>query len=107
MKAIVCKQWGGPEQLLLEELALPEPGPGQVRIRVAAAGVNFPDVLIIQKKYQLQPALPFTPGAEVAGTVTAVGEGVTRFAPGATVAALCIVGGFAEECVVELVEVWG
>jgi len=101
MKAIVCKAWGGPEQLVLEDIALPEPGPGQVRIRVAAAGVNFPDVLIIQKKYQMQPALPFTPGAEVAGTVTAVGEGVTAFAPGATVAALCLIGGFAEECVVD------
>ena len=101
MKAIVCKAWGGPEQLVLEDIALPEPGPGQVRIRVAAAGVNFPDVLIIQKKYQMQPALPFTPGAEVAGTVTAVGEGVTRFAPGATVAALCLIGGYAEECVVD------
>ena len=77
MKAIVCKAWGGPEQLVLEDIPLPEPGPGQVRIRVAAAGVNFPDVLIIQKKYQMQPALPFTPGAEVAGTVTAVGDGVT------------------------------
>ena len=86
---------------MLEDIPLPEPGPGQVRIRVAAAGVNFPDVLIIQKKYQMQPALPFTPGAEVAGTVTAVGEGVTRFAPGATVAALCLIGGYAEECVVD------
>ena len=101
MKAIVCKAWGGPEQLVLEDIALPEPGPGQIRIRVAAAGVNFPDVLIIQKKYQMQPALPFTPGAEVAGTVTAVGEGVTAFAPGAAVAALCLIGGFAEECVVD------
>jgi NADPH2:quinone reductase len=101
MKAIVCKQWGGPEQLVLEDIALPEPGPGQVRIRVAAAGVNFPDVLIVQKKYQVQPPLPFTPGAEIAGTVSAVGAGVTTLAPGATVAALCGIGGFAEECVVD------
>jgi len=52
MKAIVCEQWGGPELLALREVPLPEPGPGQVRVRVAAAGVNFPDVLIIQKKYR-------------------------------------------------------
>jgi NADPH2:quinone reductase len=86
---------------VLEDIALPEPGPGQVRIRVAAAGVNFPDVLIVQKKYQVQPPLPFTPGAEIAGTVSAVGAGVTTLAPGATVAALCGIGGFAEECVVD------
>lgn len=101
MKAIVCEQWGGPETLVLKDLPLPEPGPGQVRVRVAAAGVNFPDVLIIQKKYQMQPPLPFTPGAEIAGTVTAVGEGVQGFAPGMAVAGLCMLGGFAEECVLD------
>ena len=101
MKAIVCEQWGGPDTLVLKEIATPEPGPGQIRIRVAAAGVNFPDVLIIQKKYQMQPPLPFTPGAEIAGTVTAVGDGVQGFAPGMAVAALCGIGGFAEECVVD------
>lgn len=101
MKAIVCEQWGGPESLKLMDVALPEPGPRQVRIRVAAAGVNFPDVLIIQKKYQMQPPLPFTPGAEIAGTVTAVGAEVTGFAPGMAVAGLCGIGGFAEECVVD------
>lgn len=101
MKAIVCEQWGGPELLALRDVPLPEPGPGQVRVRVAAAGVNFPDVLIIQKKYQMQPALPFTPGAEIAGTVTAVGAGVQGFAPGMAVAGLCMLGGFAEECVLD------
>ena len=71
MKAIQCVQWGGPEQLRLAECALPEPAAGEVRIRVEAAGVNFPDALIIQRKYQLQPPLPFVPGTEVAGTVDA------------------------------------
>lgn len=101
MKAIVCEQWGGPESLKLMDVALPEPGPRQVRIRVAAAGVNFPDVLIIQKKYQMQPTLPFSPGAEIAGEITAVGGEVRGLRPGMAVAALCGIGGFAEECVVD------
>ena len=101
MKAILCEQWGTPDTLRLADIPLPEPGPGQVRIRIAAAGVNFPDVLIIQKKYQMQPALPFVPGAEVAGTIDAVGDGVQGLAPGMAVAALCGIGGFAEACVVD------
>ncbi|MFO1493656.1 MAG: NADPH:quinone oxidoreductase family protein [Lysobacterales bacterium] len=101
MKAIVCAQWGGPETLQRLDLPTPEPGPKQVRVRVAAAGVNFPDVLIIQKKYQMQPALPFSPGAEIAGTITAVGSEVRGLTVGMPVAALCGIGGFAEECVVD------
>lgn len=101
MKAIVCAQWGGPETLQLLDVPTPEPGPKQVRVRVAAAGVNFPDVLIIQKKYQMQPALPFSPGAEVAGTISAVGSEVRGLTLGMPVAALCGIGGFAEECVVD------
>ena len=101
MKAIICEQWGGPETLQLLDVALPEPGPKQVRVRVAAAGVNFPDVLIIQKKYQVQPALPFSPGAEIAGTVSAVGSDVKGLSVGMPVAALCATGGFAEECIVD------
>ena len=81
MKAIQCVEWGAPDKLILADLPLPEPGPGQVRIRIAAAGVNFPDALIVQKKYQLQPKLPFVPGTEVAGTVDAVGEGVRHLKP--------------------------
>jgi NADPH2:quinone reductase len=68
-----------------------------VVVKIHAAGVNFPDVLIIQKKYQVQPELPFIPGAEIAGEVSAVGEGVTALAVGDRVAALCSVGGFASE----------
>ena len=101
MKAIICAEWGGPETLQLLEVALPEPGPKQVRVRVAAAGVNFPDVLIIQKKYQVQPTLPFSPGAEIAGTISAVGSEVKGLSIGMSVAALCGTGGFAEECVVD------
>jgi NADPH2:quinone reductase len=101
MKAIICAEWGGPETLHLLDVALPEPGSKQVRVRVAAAGVNFPDVLIIQKKYQVQPSLPFSPGAEIAGTISAVGAEVKGLSIGMSVAALCGTGGFAEECVVD------
>ena len=99
MKAVVCKQWGGPETLLIEDVALPDPKPGEVKIRVRAAGVNFPDVLIIQKKYQLQPPLPFSPGAEISGDVLAVGEGVTHLKAGDRVVSFCGIGGFAEEVI--------
>ena len=81
---------------MLAHLPLPEPGPGQVRIRIAAAGVNFPDALIVQKKYQLQPKLPFVPGTEVAGTVDAVGAEVQNLKTGDRVIALVGVAGFAE-----------
>ena len=101
IKAIQCVAWGGPELLQLRDVELPEPGPRQVRVRVHAAGVNFPDVLIIQKKYQMQPPLPFTPGAEVAGVVEAVGSEVTTLKVGAIVAAVCGIGGFAQDCIVE------
>ncbi len=102
MRAVVCERWGGPEELRIQELTLPEPGPGEVKVRVRAAGVNFPDVLIIQGKYQVKPDLPFTPGAEVAGTVMAIGPGVAsgQVRLGGRVAAFCTLGGFAEEVIV-------
>jgi NADPH:quinone reductase len=100
MKAVVCKEWGPPEQLVVEDVPAREPGPGELRIRVRAAGVNFPDVLIVQKKYQMQPPLPFTPGSELAGEVISVGEGVRGFSPGDRVIAYCGVGAFAEEAIV-------
>ncbi len=96
MKAIQCVEWGEPNKLVLADLALPEPGPGQVRIRIAAAGVNFPDALIVQKKYQLQPKLPFVPGTEVAGTVDAIGDDVHHLKTGDRVIAFVGVGGFAQ-----------
>jgi NADPH2:quinone reductase len=96
MKAIQCVEWGGPEKLQLAECPLPSPAAGEVRIRVEAAGVNFPDALIVQKKYQVQPPLPFVPGTEVAGTIDAVGEGVSRLKAGERVVAFVGIGGFAE-----------
>ncbi len=100
MKAVQCREWGGPERLRIVETELRQPGPGEVRVRVRAAGVNFPDVLIIQQKYQLKPDLPFTPGCEVAGDVIAVGSGVKEFRPDQRVMAYCGLGGFAEEAIV-------
>jgi NADPH:quinone reductase len=99
MKAVMCKQWGPPEQLVVEDVPGRDPGPGEVRVRVRAAGVNFPDVLIIQKKYQVQPALPFTPGSEAAGEVISVGAGVTHVKAGDPVIAFAGIGSFAEELI--------
>ena len=97
MKAMLCKAFGLPENLVLEEVPSPKPDKEQVLIGVKACGVNFPDVLIIQDKYQFKPALPFSPGGEVAGVVKAVGEGVTNVKVGDRVCASIGSGGFAEE----------
>lgn len=101
MRAVMCEEWGGPERLRIVERTLPPPGPAQVHVRVRAAGVNFPDILIIQAKYQVKPDLPFTPGAELAGEVIAVGSDVTGLVPGQRVLAYNTTGGFAEDAVVE------
>jgi len=97
MKAVLCKQYGGPETLVVEDVPSPIPGPGEAVITVRAASLNFPDVLIIQNKYQLKPPLPFSPGTEVAGIVKAVGQGVMHVAPGDRVMAVTGYGAFAEE----------
>jgi NADPH2:quinone reductase len=97
MKAVVCKQFGPPDSLLVEDLPSPRAGPGEVVLSVKAASVNFPDVLIIQNKYQFKPPLPFSPGSELAGVVKEVGTGVTGFKPGDKVMAFTTYGAFAEE----------
>jgi NADPH2:quinone reductase len=97
MKALLCKEWGLPESLRLEEVPDPQPGRGQVVVDVKAAAVNFPDTLIIQNLYQFKPPLPFAAGAECAGVVRAVGEGVTHLKPGDRVMALTLYGSFAEQ----------
>jgi NADPH:quinone reductase len=101
MKAVLCKAYGPPESLVVEELPSPVAGPGEAVIAVKAASVNFPDVLIIQNRYQVKPALPFSPGSELAGVVTSVGEGVARVTPGDRVMAVTGYGAFAEEVKVE------
>src|SRR5204863_3709201 len=97
MKAIVCRQYGPPESLILEELPSPRPGPGEVVVSVKAASVNFPDVLIIQNKYQFKPPLPFSPGSELAGLVKEVGPEVKGVKAGDRVIAFTTYGAFAEE----------
>jgi NADPH2:quinone reductase len=96
MKALMCVEHGPPEKLVVEEIPMPEPGRGEVRIAMRAAGVNFPDALIIQNLYQFKPPLPFSPGGEAAGVVDAVGEGVTRFKAGDKVIAMIGNGAFRE-----------
>ena len=100
MKAVVCRAWGPPANLTIEEMVSPSTGATSVKIRVARAGVNFPDVLIVQGTYQDKPHFPFSPGAEVSGTVVEVGERVVDFAVGDRVMAVCQIGGFAEDVAV-------
>ncbi|WP_462251387.1 NADPH:quinone oxidoreductase family protein [Ekhidna sp.] len=97
MKAVLVEKLGGPESLVYRDYEIESPGPGFVRIKVAYAGVNFPDTLIIRGKYQFQPELPFSPGGEVAGSIIEVGPGVTGFKVGDRVVAGTTAGGFAEE----------
>jgi NADPH2:quinone reductase len=97
MKAVVCKAWGPPDSLVVEDVASPVPGAGQVVVDVKAAGVNFPDVLTVQGKYQVRPELPFTPGNEFAGIVRAVGDGVSAYRPGDRVIGFTRTGAFAEQ----------
>ena len=95
MKAIVCKAWGPPEDLALDDLPDPVPGPGQVVVEVKAAGVNLPDVLTVQGKYQVRPPLPFIPGMEFSGIVRTVGPDVAAYAPGDRVIGFTRTGAFA------------
>src|SRR2546421_11260798 len=101
MKAVLCKEYGPPESLVIEDIASPTAGRGQVVVSVKACGVNFPDTLIIQGKYQFKPTMPFSPGSEVSGIVKEVGEGVDAVRVGDHVIAFTGWGGFAEEVVTE------
>ncbi|MDP3749615.1 MAG: NADPH:quinone oxidoreductase family protein [Phenylobacterium sp.] len=100
MKAVLCKAFGPPEALTIEDVPSPEPQDDQVVIAVHAAAVNFPDTLIVQNKYQFKPALPFSPGSEVAGRIVKVGARVTSLKPGDRVIGQAMWGGFAEELAV-------
>jgi NADPH2:quinone reductase len=105
MKAVLCKEFGPVERLVLEDVPSPVAGKGQVVIKVAAAGVNFPDTLLVQGKYQLRPPFPFSPGGEFAGTVMAAGEGVAHVRAGDMVVGMAAYGGFAEEVLVDAASV--
>lgn len=99
MRAAVVKEWGEPESVVVQDLPDPEPGPGQVLVRVQSASVNYPDVLIAANKYQVSIPTPFTPGSEWAGVVEALGEGVTAVAVGDRVTGGGFVGAFAQKVV--------
>jgi len=101
VKAVLCRQFGPPDSLVVEELPSPKAGAGEVVVAVKAASVNFPDVLIIQNKYQFKPPLPFSPGSEFAGVVKEVGAGVHAVKPGDKVIAFSTYGAFAEEVKIE------
>jgi NADPH:quinone reductase len=102
MKAVLCKAYGPPDSLVVEDVPSPVAGPGEVVVSVKTASVNFPDVLIIQNKYQVKPPLPFSPGSELAGVVKSVGDGVTRWKPGDPVMAITGYGAFAEDVKVDV-----
>ncbi len=101
MKAVLCKEFGPPDRLVIEDVPSAEPGEGQVAIAVKACGINFPDALIIQNKYQFKPPLPFSPGGEIAGVISRVGPGVSDWSVGDAVIAFTTWGGLAEEVVVD------
>ncbi len=97
MKALLCKAYGPPETLALEEVPSPQAGEDEVVLDIKAASVNFPDVLMLEDKYQFHPPLPFAPGSEVAGIIRAAGAKVKRYKTGDKVIGSCGVGGFAEQ----------
>ena len=101
MRAAMLHEYGPPENLVIEEVPDPEPRPNQLVVDVHACGVNFPDVLMVQDKYQFKPALPFAPGGEISGTVAAVGSDVTDWRVGDLVAAGTGTGGFAEKVAID------
>ena len=105
MKALLCKQYGLPDSLVYEDAPDPVAGPGQAVIDMKAAGANFPDVLIIQNKYQFHPTLPFSPGSELSGIVASVGEGVSHIKLGDRVIASSGHGAFAEKVLVNAAKV--
>ena len=99
MRAVLCKAWGGPEDLVVEQVPMPRPGRGEIRVAVEVAGVNFADTLMIAGQYQEKPAFPFSPGLECAGVVDALGDGVDGVAIGDRVMAVAGHGAFAEAAV--------
>src|SRR5947207_10423510 len=101
MRAVLCREWGGPEKLVVDDVPSPPIREGVVRIAVHASGINFADLLLISGQYQEKPAFPFTPGMEASGIIAEVGPGVTGFQIGDRVMALTGTGAYAEEIVVD------
>jgi NADPH2:quinone reductase len=100
VKAVLCRDFGPVANLKIEDVPDPQLGPNDILVEIEASGVNFPDGLTVRGEYQVKPSLPFIPGSEAAGTISAVGEAVRDFAVGNRVIALCVLGGFAEKVVV-------
>jgi len=105
MKALLCKQFGPPDTLVVEDIPTPGIGPNEVLVDVHAAAVNFPDSLIIENKYQTKPDLPFSPGGELAGVVVAVGDKIRHLSVGDDVIAFTAYGAFAEQVVASAAQV--
>ena len=105
MRAVLCRELGGPEKLVVEDIPSPPMRDGAVRVAIHAAGLNFADILLIAGQYQTKPPLPYTPGSEAAGVVTEVGAGVRHVKPGDRVMAILEGGGYAEEAVTDAARV--
>ena len=106
MKAIVCKEFGPPSSLVFEDVEVPEPKSSQILVDVHSAGVNFPDTLIIQDKYQFKPSLPFSPGGEISGTISAMGESVKGWNVGDEVIGMVGHGGYSEQVIVSPMQIF-
>ncbi|MDA0822146.1 MAG: NADPH:quinone oxidoreductase family protein [Proteobacteria bacterium] len=106
MRALICRQWGGLDQLEIASVAAPTPSESQILISCEATAVNYADAIMVSGKYQTKPPLPFSPGLETAGTVLACGSQVTRFSPGDRVMSLLHFGGLAEQAVAEESDSW-
>lgn len=106
MRALICHQWGPVEDLAVEDVPTPEPGDGEVVIDVAATCVNYADAIMVNGNYQTKPPFPFSPGLETAGTISAVGPGVTKFQVGDRVMALLAYGGMAEKALAKVEETY-
>jgi NADPH:quinone reductase len=101
MRALLCTHFGPPEEMVLSDVPPPSPAPGQALVAIKACGVNFPDALMLQDKYQRKPPLPFAPGGEIAGVIEALGAGVEDFAVGDRICAWTTYGGFAEQIAID------
>lgn len=106
MRALICHQWGPVEDLKIEDVSAPTPGEGEVLIDVAATCVNYADAIMVNGNYQTKPPFPFSPGLETAGTISAVGPGVTKFKTGDRVMALLAYGGMAEQALAKVEETY-
>jgi NADPH2:quinone reductase len=105
MRALICKEFGPYDNMEVADVEAPPLGEGFVQVDVKAAGVNFPDILLVEGKYQAQPPFPFIPGTECAGIVSELGKNTSGFKPGDRVIVATMLGGFAEQAVAPAAQV--